>query len=248
LENKRRQDRRSLPTGGALLKADLRLGGTEGKAATTHESCASIGFSPNWSRPAHLACKRAIDVAVSSVVLILLSPLLIALAVAVKLTSPGPVLYRWRVTGKDGRPFLGFKFRTMVAEADRMLDQLRDRNEMTGPAFKMRNDPRVTRLGRVLRRFSLDELPQLWSVLKGDMSLVGPRPTLVFEFEQLEEWQKTRVLVKPGAVSSWIVNGKCRDFDQRVRLDLEYIRCWSLWADVTILTKGLVYMLLGQNC
>ena len=128
-----------------------------------------------------LAMKRLMDIAVSAVLLVMLAPLLLAIALLVKATSPGPAFYGVDWVGQGGRRFRGYKFRTMVIGADRQEEALQSRNEMRGPAFKMENDPRITRLGRVLRRYSLDEFPQLWSVLKGDMSLVGPRPALPVE-------------------------------------------------------------------
>jgi lipopolysaccharide/colanic/teichoic acid biosynthesis glycosyltransferase len=135
----------------------------------------------------------------------------------------------------------------MVAGADRMREGLQSKNEMTGPFFKMTRDPRVTSVGRIMRRFSLDELPQLWSILIGEMSLVGPRPTQLFEYEKLHEWQKRRVEVRPGAVSSWIVLGKTRNFDEMVHLDLDYIDRWSIWTDLSMLLKTIPYVLLGKN-
>ena len=195
-----------------------------------------------------LLLKRLLDVFVSGALLLLLSPLLFILAILVKLTSPGPILFDWHVIGQGGRPFVGYKFRTMVVGADRMREQLAAKNEMTGPFFKMTHDPRVTSVGKVMRRFSLDELPQLWSILVGDMSLVGPRPTQVFEYEQLQEWQKRRVEVRPGAISSWIVLGKTRNFDEMVNLDLDYIDRWSIWTDLNMLLKAIPYVLLGKNC
>ena len=142
---------------------------------------------------------------------------------------------------------MGYKFRSMFAGADRAREQLREKNEMTAVFFKMKNDPRVTPVGRILRRFSLDELPQLWSVFWGHMSLVGPRPAQVFEHEQLEDWQKQRVQLKPGLVSLWIVSGKTRNLDEMARLDLDYIRNLSIWLDLKILLKALPYVLLGKN-
>jgi len=204
-------------------------------------------LSPYWHNPVMLACKRAIDLIVSGSLLALLSPLFVALAAVVKLTSRGPIFYRWHVIGKHGHPYTGYKFRTMFDRADRIREQLSEKNEMTGVFFKMKNDPRVTPVGRVLRRFSLDELPQLWSVLKGDMSLVGPRPTQVFEYEKLKDWQKQRVRVKPGAISLWIVSGKTTDFDRMVCLDLDYISNWSIWFDLRIMLKAIPYVLLGRN-
>jgi lipopolysaccharide/colanic/teichoic acid biosynthesis glycosyltransferase len=134
------------------------------------------------SRSTSLALKRGIDVIVSSALLVLLSPLLVAIAVAIKLTSPGPIFYRWKVVGQGGRPFVGYKLRTMIANADDLKVAMMARNEVSGPIFKIRADPRITPIGRALRKYSLDELPQLWSVLKGDMSLVGPRPPLQTEY------------------------------------------------------------------
>jgi lipopolysaccharide/colanic/teichoic acid biosynthesis glycosyltransferase len=188
------------------------------------------------------------DILIAGAAFLILLPFMILVALLVKVTSPGPVFFRWNVIGKGGQPFVGYKFRTMFDGADRIREQLREKNEMTGVFFKMKNDPRVTPIGRVLRRFSLDELPQLWSVLNGDMSLVGPRPTQVFEYEQLNEWQKQRNAVTPGSVSLWIVSGKTQDFDKMVRLDLEYVNNWSLWLDVKILLRAVPYVLLGKNC
>ncbi|HKM82651.1 MAG TPA: sugar transferase [Terriglobia bacterium] len=194
-----------------------------------------------------MAVKRAMDVVISGIAFVILLPVMILIALLVKLTSPGPIFFRWNVIGKGGQPFVGYKFRTMLDGADRIREQLREKNEMTGVFFKMRNDPRVTPIGRILRRFSLDELPQLWSVFKGDMSLVGPRPTQIFEYQQLKDWQKQRVKVKPGSVSLWIVSGKTTDFDQMIRLDLEYIDSWSIGLDLKILLKAFPYVVFGKN-
>jgi lipopolysaccharide/colanic/teichoic acid biosynthesis glycosyltransferase len=194
-----------------------------------------------------LTLKRALDILVSAMALILLSLPLALIALAVKITSRGPVLYRWHVVGKGGRPFVSYKFRTMVVGADQMRENLRGESEMSGPFFKMKSDPRVTPIGRILRKFSLDELPQLWSVLKGDMSLVGPRPTQVFEYAQLEDWHKRRATVRPGGICLWHVRGKTKDFDEMVRLDLEYIDNWSLWLDISVLARAVPYVLLGSN-
>jgi len=194
-----------------------------------------------------IAVKRAADVIVAGAALGLSSPLFALIAVLVKVSSPGPIFFRWHVVGQGGKPFVGYKFRSMFNGADRARKQLRDQNEMSGVFFKMKNDPRVTRIGRILRRFSLDELPQLWSVLKGQMSLVGPRPAQVFEYEQLTAWQKQRVLLPPGLVSLWIVSGKSRNFDEMIRSDLEYIGHWSIWLDLKILLMAVPYVILGRN-
>jgi lipopolysaccharide/colanic/teichoic acid biosynthesis glycosyltransferase len=195
--------------------------------------------SRNWGNVLLVSCKRGFDVCVSALLVVLLAPLFVALAVGVKLTSRGPVLYRWEVVGRGGRPFTGYKFRSMHQNADQVKNQLEPLNEMRGPVFKLTNDPRVTRFGAWMRRYSLDELPQLWSVLKGDMSLVGPRPPLVSECARFSEFQKQKLAVKPGITCLWQANGRneIRDFNEWVKLDLEYIRHWSLWLDLKILVK-----------
>ena len=193
------------------------------------------------------AGKRLLDVVVSSVALVLLSPLLVLAMLAVKLGSPGPVFFRWPVVGQGGRPIKAYKLRTMVVGADSIKAQLWDKNESTGPVFKMRNDPRVTPVGRILRRYSLDELPQLWSVLKGDMSLVGPRPVLTQEWERFAPSDRRKLDAKPGMICLWHVRGQPRDFEEWMRLDLEYIDHWSLWLDLKILAGGAVYLVTGRN-
>jgi exopolysaccharide biosynthesis polyprenyl glycosylphosphotransferase len=196
-----------------------------------------------------MAVKRLMDVVIAAVLLVLLSPLFLAVAVLVKATSKGPVFYRWRVVGKNGRYFSSYKFRTMVDDADRLKAGLMARNEMSGPVFKMEADPRVTRCGRLLRRYSLDELPQLWSVLKGDMSLVGPRPPLQEEYERFTDWQKQKLATRPGITCLWQVSGRnrIRDFDEWVRLDLEYIKDWSLWLDVKVLFRTAIAVVTGRG-
>ncbi len=185
------------------------------------------------------ALKRAVDITIAGMGLALLWPLFGLLALAVKMTSPGPIFYRWPVVGQGGRHFTSYKFRTMVANADELKEELLQQNEMTGPMFKMKNDPRITSVGRVLRKFSLDELPQLWSVFKGDMSLVGPRPPLQKEYALFSPWQRQKLLFKPGITCLWQVSGRneIHDLDDWIRLDLAYIRDWSLWLDVKILVK-----------
>jgi lipopolysaccharide/colanic/teichoic acid biosynthesis glycosyltransferase len=203
------------------------------------------GGRPNrWQ----IACKRALDLSVGGVALLVLCPLFPFIALAIKLTSPGPVFYSWPVVGRGGRPLKACKFRTMRLGAEAMKRELLKQNESTGPVFKMRNDPRVTAVGRILRRFSFDELPQLWSVLKGDLSLVGPRPVLVDEWAQFSDWERRKLDAKPGMICLWHVRGQPRDFEEWVRLDLEYIDNWSLWLDLKVLVRGAVYLLTGRNC
>jgi lipopolysaccharide/colanic/teichoic acid biosynthesis glycosyltransferase len=188
-------------------------------------------------------------VVVSTFLLALLSPVFLILAVLVKLTSPGPALYRWKVVGKNGEPFSSYKFRSMVANADELKVELESRNEMTGPAFKLTQDPRITRVGSWMRKYSLDELPQLYSVLKGDMSLVGPRPPLAREYKRFTDYQKQKLTVKPGITCLWQVGGRNQvsDFDEWVKLDLEYINRWSLWLDLRILFKTTATVLSGSG-
>lgn len=195
-----------------------------------------------------LIIKRLFDAVVAFILLIVLSPLILLIALAIRITSGAPVLFKWQVVGKQGQPFTGYKFRTMVVGADRIKEELLHLNEMNGgPVFKMKADPRITPVGRILRKYSLDELPQLWSVLKGDMSLVGPRPPLQSEFEQFTESQKQKLSVQPGMTSLWQVRGKPQDFNEWVRLDLEYIDQWSLWLDFKILVQTALVVLTGKN-
>jgi lipopolysaccharide/colanic/teichoic acid biosynthesis glycosyltransferase len=197
---------------------------------------------------ARLFLKRIFDILVSAALLIVLSPLLLAIALAIRLTCGSPILYEWRVIGLGERPFVGHKFRTMVLNADQMKSQLMDRNEMNGgPVFKIKDDPRVTPVGRILRKFSLDELPQLWSVLKGDMSIVGPRPPLLSEYAQFEEWQKHKLAMKPGMTCLWQVRGKPANWHEWLRLDFEYIDHWSLRLDLKILWQTVIVVLTGKN-
>jgi lipopolysaccharide/colanic/teichoic acid biosynthesis glycosyltransferase len=191
--------------------------------------------------------KRLLDILVAAIAMIVLAPVFVVIATAIRLTSRGPVLYRWPVVGAQGRPLKAYKFRTMIEGADKLKKDLLDRNEARGPVFKMRNDPRVTRIGRVLRKFSLDELPQLWSVLKGDMSLVGPRPMLLYEWEQLGSWERRKLSTRPGLVSLWHLRGQPRDFQEWLRLDLEYVEHWSLWLDLKILLWVPTYVITGKN-
>jgi exopolysaccharide biosynthesis polyprenyl glycosylphosphotransferase len=199
-----------------------------------------VVLSPRYLDEDVLFVKRLIDVVVSATLLILLSPLFLLIALAIKLTTPAlSVFYPWQVIGLNGRPFTGYKFTTMVADADEQKRRLLDRNEMQGPVFKIKSDPRITSLGYFLRKYSLNELPQLWSVLKGDMSLVGPRPAFRHELERYELWHKRKLTVKPGITCLWQVSGRNRitNFNEWVRLDLEYIDRWSLWLDMRILAR-----------
>jgi lipopolysaccharide/colanic/teichoic acid biosynthesis glycosyltransferase len=206
-------------------------------------------FSPHWRNPFFVGCKWFFDIFVSGSLLVIVSPLLLILALAVKLTSPGHVFYRWNVVGKGGRPFTGYKFRSMYSNADELKAQLETLNEMSGPVFKLTNDPRVTKVGTWMRRYSLDEIPQLYSVLRGDMSLVGPRPPLVSEYTRFTEYQKQKLSVKPGITCLWQVSGRndIKDFDEWVKLDLDYIRHWSPVLDIKILVKTASEVIAGSG-
>ncbi len=200
----------------------------------------ALTLAPPEAESEWLYVKRVLDVCVSAVLLIVLSPALLLIALAIKLTTPHlTVFYPWRVVGYRGRRFTGYKFTTMVADADEKRGQLAALNEMSGPVFKIAQDPRVTPLGKFLRKYSLNELPQLWSVLRGDMSLVGPRPAGPHELARYELWQKRKLSAQPGITCFWQVRGRNRisNFDDWVRMDLEYIRDRSLWLDCKILAK-----------
>ena len=182
--------------------------------------------------------KRGFDLAGSALLLLFLSPVLLAIAVAIKLDSRGPVLFRSMRPGIGGNPFPCLKFRTMSHGAEQLQDELEEHNEMEGALFKIRQDPRVTRVGTFLRRWSFDELPQLINVLRGEMSLVGPRPLPERDYERLEDWHRKRYLVLPGMTGLWQVSGRSElDFDELVRLDFLYLERWSVFLDLTILMK-----------
>jgi exopolysaccharide biosynthesis polyprenyl glycosylphosphotransferase len=191
--------------------------------------------------------KSFFDFALSGLALLILSPVFAVIAVAIKLNSVGPVFFRQERVGLNGRVFTLFKFRTMEKDAEMKLSQLLAQNEMKGPAFKLANDPRVTPVGAFLRKFSLDELPQLWNVFSGDMSLVGPRPPLPAEVKEYDSWQRRRLSMKPGITCIWQCSGRNKiiDFDEWASLDLDYIDKWSLWLDFKIALKTVPAVLFG---
>jgi exopolysaccharide biosynthesis polyprenyl glycosylphosphotransferase len=192
--------------------------------------------------------KRAFDVALSTIGLLVLAPVFLVIALAIKLTSPGPVFFRQQRVGLQRRPFTLLKFRTMVADAELLLADLLTRNEADGPLFKLRHDPRITRVGCWLRRYSLDELPQLWNVLCGEMSLVGPRPPLPSEVAAYEDWQLDRLEVRPGLTGLWQISGRSDlSFDEYVRLDLFYIENWSLAYDLFMVIKTIPMLLKAKG-
>jgi exopolysaccharide biosynthesis polyprenyl glycosylphosphotransferase len=203
------------------------------------------GPSDGWP----LLAKRLMDICGSALLLLALAPLLMIVAVLIKLDSPGAVFYTQERVGLNKRHFRVFKFRTMVEGADKQQPMLEDLNEAEGPVFKIKDDPRITRIGKFLRRFSIDELPQLFNVLRGEMSLVGPRPLPTRDIERIDAlWHKRRLSVKPGVTCLWQVNGRSDvNFDHWVRMDLEYIDKWSLELDLRILLKTIPAVLKGSG-
>ena len=192
--------------------------------------------------------KRIFDVALSFVALIAFSPVLLCIAAMIRVTSPGPVLFRQTRCGLGGRRFMLYKFRSMINNAEQMRAELHQLNELDGPVFKISDDPRITTVGRWLRRFSLDELPQLWNILRGDMSFVGPRPAVPEEVEQYEDWQRRRLRMRPGLTCTWVLEGRNHvDFNRWMQLDLTYIDNWSLWLDFKIFLRTIPIVLSGRG-
>jgi exopolysaccharide biosynthesis polyprenyl glycosylphosphotransferase len=210
-----------------------------------HYVATSAGAYDWWS----LAVKRLLDIAFSLILLILLAPVFVVVAVLIQLYSPGPVFFRQVRMGLNKRRFRIFKFRTMVPNAEKMMAQLEAHNEASGPVFKIKEDPRITPIGKVLRRTSIDELPQLVNVLKGDMSLVGPRPLPVRDYEGFsEDWHRRRFSVRPGITCLWQVSGRSSlPFEQWMKLDLQYMDEWSLWLDMKILAQTVSAVLKGSG-
>ena len=205
-------------------------------------------FSQNDHPAWGLAVKRLADIVISAILLVLLSPLFLLFALLIKRSSPGPVFFSQIRSTRHGRTFPMYKFRTMVANAEALRETLAAQNEVSGPVFKIKNDPRVTPVGRFLRRYSLDELPQLWNVLRGDMSLVGPRPPIPAEVEQYEPWQRRRLSMRSGCTCLWQVGGRnALSFEDWMRLDLQYIDNWSLFLDFKILLQTFSAMIRGTG-
>jgi len=192
--------------------------------------------------------KRIFDLALSSVALVCTAPVLLIAAMAIKLSSPGPVLFRQVRAGRDGKPFYVLKLRTMVVDAEARLAELMEHNESDGPLFKMREDPRITTVGRFLRKLSIDELPQLWNVVRGDMSLVGPRPALQTEVEEWGDELHERLRVRPGITGMWQVSGRSdAGFAEYQRLDLFYVDNWSILIDLGILLRTVPAVVTGRG-
>ncbi|MFS0723915.1 sugar transferase [Paenibacillus sp. 1P07SE] len=198
-----------------------------------------------FEKPVYLMIKRCIDILGAAIGLLVLSPLILAVALLIKLEDPrGRIFYHQTRIGKDERPFRMYKLRSMVSNADELLQQLRGRNEIEGAMFKIKEDPRVTRIGRIIRRTSIDELPQLWNVLRGEMSLVGPRPPLPGEVEAYTAFEKRRLSVVPGCTGLWQVSGRSQvSFQEMVALDMEYIRMRSTMYDLKIMLRTVRVMI-----
>ena len=204
-------------------------------------------MSTAW-KPVQYALKRLIDIAASSVALIILSPLLLGVAAAIKISSPGPVLFKQKRVGLHHTTFNLLKFRSMVVDAEALKDKLMTTNEQTGPVFKMKNDPRITAIGRFIRKYSIDELPQLINILRGDMTIVGPRPALHKEVAQYKAWQRRRLSVRPGLTCYWQVSGRNSiGFEEWMRLDLRYVDNWSLAVDMQLILQTFPAVLAGRG-
>lgn len=207
-----------------------------------------LSFHPPYLDPDRAAIKRLMDICGACVGLVITALITPIVAVAIRLDSEGPVFFTQQRVGQNGRRFRMYKFRSMVEGAEEQKSALQSRNEMEGPMFKITDDPRITRVGRVLRRLSIDEFPQFWNVLKGDMSLVGTRPPTPEEVEQYELWHYRRISIRPGLTGMWQVKGRqnIRNFQQIVRLDLQYIDRWSLWLDLKILALTVLRFATGE--
>ena len=199
------------------------------------------------AKPVYDFFKRCFDIVLSAVALVVLSPIFLLAAIAIKLEDGGDIIYTQKRLTCGGKQFTMYKFRSMCVNADEKQSALRRKNEMTGPVFKIKNDPRITKVGRILRRFSIDEFPQLVNVLRGDMSIIGPRPPLPQEVVQYTEYQWRRLQVKTGLACYHECRGrsKIKNFDQWVEMDLEYIRGRSLWTDLKIMAQTIVVVILG---
>ncbi len=210
---------------------------------------AVVAFARNIFSTRQMVMKRTLDIIGSLFGMIILGAAVLFVAPAVKLDSPGPVFFKQTRVGRNGRKFTFYKFRSMYEDAEERRKELLDRNEVDGLMFKMEDDPRITRVGRFLRRTSIDELPQFWNVLKGDMSLVGTRPPTVDEFEQYEAKHRCRLSMTPGLTGLWQVSGRSdiKDFDEVVRLDMEYIDNWSIWEDIKILLLTVKVVVSGKG-
>jgi exopolysaccharide biosynthesis polyprenyl glycosylphosphotransferase len=233
---------------GARICLDLFDHGSASVALGEMDGLPMLSFTRAPRDEIAMAVKRAFDVVTSAAALLALSPVLLLTAAAIKIESPGPIFFRQQRVGRNGRPFRMMKFRSMHTDAETRLEALRHLNEADGPVFKIRNDPRITRVGRFIRRTSIDELPQFLNVLAGEMSVVGPRPPIPAEVRQYQRWQRRRLSVKPGITCTWQVSGRSDiSFEKWMQLDLDYIDHWSLWKDLEIVFKTIPAVLLSRG-
>jgi len=232
---------RVLPSILDLKVARSRVEDFEGASMITHH----LGVTEGWP----LLVKRGLDIALSAALLVVLAPLMLLVAALIRVTSPGPVLFTQGRLGYNKRRFNIYKFRTMIDNAEARIKELEHLNEVSGPVFKIKSDPRITGVGKFLRRTSIDELPQLLNVLKGDMSLVGPRPLPLRDYEGFDQnWQRRRFTVRPGITCLWQINGRSSiPFEKWMQLDLQYIDTWSLWLDFEILLRTIPAVLKGYG-
>ena len=208
-----------------------------------------VSFNKKRSSELILITKRLIDIIGSIIGIIIFSPIMIITSIVILINDGRPILYEWKVVGLDKKPFKSWKFRTMVKNADKMKCDLESKNEMSGPVFKITNDPRILKCGKWIRKWSIDETPQFFSVLKGDMSLVGPRPAGPHELERYESWHRRKLSIKPGLTCTWQSSGRndVHDFDEWVRMDLDYIDNWNLWLDMKIIFKTIKCVIKGTG-
>ncbi len=188
--------------------------------------------------PAYLKLKRGMDILLSAAALVFLAPVFLFTALAIKLEDGGPILFCQYRAGKDMKPFKIYKFRSMLVNADAKMPEMMKDNEQTGHAFKIKNDPRITRVGKFIRKFSIDELPQLINIIKGDMSIVGPRPILTFQMEECSGYERQRLVVQPGLTCYWQIGGRANiGWKEWIEMDLDYIENMSLWTDIKIIAR-----------
>jgi exopolysaccharide biosynthesis polyprenyl glycosylphosphotransferase len=207
-----------------------------------------LHYRPGEERPVAQRVKRAMDIVGAAIGLLTLSPLLILVAVLIKFESRGSVFFPQLRVGQNGRMFRMLKFRSMVLDAEKYQRALLEANEQAGPVFKVRRDPRITRVGAFIRRYSIDELPQLWNVLRGDMSIVGPRPPILKEVQQYQPWQRRRLSVRPGLTCFWQVSGRNEiGFDQWMQLDLQYVDQWSIGTDLRLIARTIPAVFTGSG-
>lgn len=196
----------------------------------------------------YIGIKRLADVVLSLIAIIILSPFFLLTALAIRLESKGKVIYAQKRTGKNGKEFMMYKFRSMYQDAEILRHELLDQNEMDDPVFKIANDPRITKFGRFIRKTSIDELPQLFNIIRGEMSIVGPRPLAVYETKEFNEYENLRHLVKPGLTCFWQISGRNDiSFEQWIALDIEYLFKMSLWTDINIISRTMAVVITGKG-